>query len=69
MRPRTGGAAVAAGVALLLLAGCSWDGLRRGIYEGATANQRDRQETAGRPPEEPAPSFDQYEKYRTGKDP
>jgi hypothetical protein len=54
---------------MALLASCSWNGLRRGIYGGATANQRDRQETAGRPPEEPAPTFDQYEKYRTGKDP
>ena len=50
---------------LLVLAACSWDGLRRGVYEGATSNERDRQSTAGRPADDPPPTFEQYERYRT----
>ncbi len=55
------------GVGLLALSACSRDGLRTGVYEGATANQRDRQAVEGRPPDEPAPTFDRYERFRTNQ--
>ena len=59
-----------AGIALLLVCtSCGgWEGFQRGVYEGATANERDRLDQQGRPAGDLPPSYDQYDRHRTGGD-